>query len=405
MKSSSTSLVYENLCKLFDVFQVFLRLGLTSFGGPIAHLGYFQTEFVIRRQWIDEKFFADLVALCQFLPGPTSSQVGFSLGILRAGLSGGCAAWLGFTLPSVLIMISFAYGATFIQKYIGLGIFHGLKIVAIAIVAQAVVGMSRTLCPDWIRAGIALTATILAINLSDSSGQILIIALGALAGIMCCRSTPLEATGYLSGIPSKKTGAIALILFFLLLFSLPIFTHLLQSHTLAVINAFFRSGALVFGGGHVVLPVLQTEVVQTGLIDRNVFLSGYGAAQAIPGPLFSFASYLGILMIDPPNGLAGGIICLISLFLPGILLLVGFLPFWDNLRKHIRIQSAMRGVGASVVGILAAALYTPLWTTTIYTACDAVVVLICFILLTILKLPAWSVVIMSALGGMILPGL
>ena len=294
-----------------EVFLVFLKLGLTSFGGPIAHLGYFQNEFVGRRKWLDEQAFADLVALCQFLPGPASSQVGFALGLMRGGFLGGCAAWLGFTSPSAILLIVFAYFSGSIEGPIGMAILHGLKIVAVAVVAQAVWSMAKSLCPDRQRATIALGALLIVMGLSGTPGQIAAITLGAVSGLLFCRSEPAAKPGCLSFSLSPRAGVLSFVVFFLLLAGLPIAAVLSQSHIVEVISAFYRSGALVFGGGHVVLPLLQAEVVQTGWVDNNTFLNGYGAAQAVPGPLFTFAAYLGTVMHGQPNGVLGGLICLV----------------------------------------------------------------------------------------------
>jgi len=387
------------LTALFDIFLIFLKLGLTSFGGPIAHLGYFQNEFVLRRKWMDAQAFADLVALCQFLPGPASSQVGFSIGLSRGGLLGGCTAWLGFTLPSALLLVFFAYCASSMENLMGNGIIHGLKIVAVAIVAQAVWSMAKNLCPDRSRAIIAVIGLLIVIASADTAGQIVAISMGAIAGLVFCRSEPSVITGHLSFPMSKQAGIFSFAAFCALLVGLPILTAVFQSNTLSLIAAFYRAGALVFGGGHVVLPLLQAEFVKTGLVDNTVFLAGYGAAQAIPGPLFAFAAYLGAVMKTPPNGWLGAVICLIAIFLPGLLLLVGMLPFWDNFRRLAKAQAAMRGVNASVVGLLGAALYSPLWTSTIHGISDFALAFISFMLLTIWKIPSWIVVIFCAASG------
>ena len=392
----------NRLASFFDVFRVFMKLGLTSFGGPIAHLGYFQNEFVVRRKWLDGQAFADLVALCQFLPGPASSQVGFALGLSRGGFLGGCAAWLGFTLPSALAMIAFAHFSGCIEGTISTGILHGLKIVAVAVVAQAVWGMARTLCPDRQRSTIALLALFIVIGASGATRQIAAIALGGVAGLAFCRSEPSTIVGRLSPSLSRRTGVLACVAFFLLLAGLPVLAAFSLNHALALMDAFYRSGALVFGGGHVVLPLLQVEVVQTGWVDNNAFLAGYGAAQAMPGPLFTFAAYLGAVMKAQPNGLPGAMICLAALFLPGLLLLIGMLPFWDDFRRLATAQAAMRGVNAAVVGLLGAALYTPLWTSTIHQASDFSLALAGFVLLTVWKVPPWVIVIVSAGGAVLL---
>src|SRR4051812_1402829 len=304
-----------------EVFRAFLKLGVTSFGGPIAHLGYFRDELVLRRRWIDEAAYADLVALCQFLPGPASSQVGFSLGILRGGgLLGGLAAWAGFTLPSALLLLAFAFGANAFGGPIGSGILHGLKLVAVAVVAQAVWGMARTLAPDRERGSIALAAVLLVVFAGGTFGQIGAIVLGAIAGLWLCRGTPATTVGHLAFPICRKSGSLALVLFTVLLVLPPVLVQVSGSQAIALFDAFFRSGALVFGGGHVVLPLLRAEVVDPGWVTPDAFLAGYGAAQAVPGPLFTFAAYLGAVMRPAPHGVLGALIALIGIFLPGLLL-------------------------------------------------------------------------------------
>lgn len=383
---------FVRLSMFLEIFRAFLCFGFTSFGGPIAHLGYFQNEFVVRRKWLSEQAFADLVALCQFLPGPTSSQVGFALGMLRDGLLGGCAAWLGFTLPSALTLIIFAYCAGSIDGTIGFAILHGLKIVAVAIVAQAVWSMARKLCPDWQRIVVALIAAGIAIGLVGVYTQIAIIVLGAISGLVLCRTETATIRGQLAVSLSSRAGLVALTVFFALLVGLPIANNLFHNQALDLANVFYRVGALVFGGGHVVLPLLQNEVVQKGWVDSNRFLAGYGVAQAIPGPLFTFAAYLGVVMQAPPNGISGALICLIAIFLPGMLLLIGMLPFWDRFRRLASAEAAMRGLNAAVVGLLGAALYKPLWISTIYTVSDMLFVLVGIALLVVWKIPSWGVV-------------
>jgi chromate transporter len=379
-----------------EVFRAFLKLGLTSFGGPIAHLGYFRDELVTRRRWIDEAGFADLVALCQFLPGPASSQVGFSLGLLRGGPLGALAAWTAFTLPSALVLVLFAFGASAFGGPLGVALLHGLKIVAIAVVAQAVWGMARTLAPDRERAAIALVAALLVLFLPGSVGQVAAIAIGGVAGLWLCRGGPVPTTGHLSFPVSKTVGAVALALFFALLVLLPLLTSASGSHSIALLDSFYRSGALVFGGGHVVLPLLQAEVVPPNWVSTSGFLAGYGVAQAVPGPLFSFAAYLGAVMGPEPNGLAGATICLASIFLPGFLLLVGALPFWDAFRTRSIAQAAMRGTNAAVVGILGAALYSPVWTSAVLGPRDFALALTGFLLLAVWKAPPWIVAVLLA---------
>lgn len=374
------------------VFRIFLRLGLTSFGGPIAHIGYFRQEFVQRRQWLSESAFADLVGLSQFLPGPASSQVGFALGLSRAGLAGGLAAWTGFTLPSAILLLALAHFAERLTGPAGAAAIHGLKIVAVAVVAQAVWGMARTLTPDLRRAAIAVMAAIIIFLNSGASGQIIAIAAGALAGTIFCRDARMPPKTQMVCPVSNALGLGALAAFFSLLFGLPFLAARLHSRALAVFEAFYRSGALVFGGGHVVLPLLRDAVVAPGWISTNAFLAGYGAAQAVPGPLFTVAAYLGSVMNSPPNGIAGGLIALIAIFLPGLLILTGALPFWDRFRAKVGAQAVMRGVNAAVVGILAAALYDPLWKTSIGGWTDAALAFAGLLLLTLGKVPAWLVV-------------
>jgi chromate transporter len=385
-----------------EVFLAFLKLGLTSFGGPIAHLGYFRDELVVRRRWIDEAGYADLVALCQFLPGPASSQVGFALGLLRGGPLGALAAWTAFTLPSAILLVLFAYGASLFSGPVGEGLLHGLKVVAVAVVAQAVWGMARTLAPDRIRAGIAVVAAVVVIFATGSVGQIAAIVLGGLAGFWLCRDGAAASVGHLTFPVSRKVGAVALAAFFVLLIGLPLLASVAGSQALAYVDAFYRAGALVFGGGHVVLPLLEASVVQPGWVSESGFLAGYGAAQAIPGPLFTFAAYLGTVMGPAPNGIAGAVICLVAIFLPAVLLVVGTLPFWDDFRTRAPAQSAMRGTNAAVVGILGAALYDPLWTSAILSPYDFALALAGFVLLTVWKTPPWAVVVLTALGGIAL---
>ena len=381
-----------------EVFLAFLRLGLTAFGGPIAHLGYFREEFVRRRRWLDEAAYADLVALCQFLPGPASSQVGFSLGLLRGGgLAGGLAAWTAFTLPSALLLVAFAYGADALGGPVGTGIVHGLKLVAVAVVAQAVWGMARSLAPDIPRAAIAGAALVLTTMLAGSAGQVAAIALGAVAGLGLCRQAPGTAGGH-PGFPvSRRAGAVALGLFGAVLVVPPLLAGMLHSQGLAVFEAFSRSGALVFGGGHVMLPLLRTALVETGWVSPDAFLAGYGAAQAVPGPLFTLAAYLGAVLAPAPNGLAGAAIALVAVFLPGLLLVYGALPFWTALRARPAAQAAMRGANAAVVGILAAALYDPLWTGAVGGPRDVAIVAGAVALLTAGAAPPWIVVALTAL--------
>jgi chromate transporter len=386
----------------FEVLRVFFKLGVSSFGGPIAHIGYFREEFVVRRRWLDEQAFVDLVALCQFLPGPASSQTGFSIGLIRAGYAGALAAWTGFTLPSAIIMVLFAYGAGAVGGSLGTGLLHGLKLVAVAIVAQAVWGMARTLCPDRQRASIAALSALIILFSISSIAQIGAIALGGILGLWLCRGAPPPAEGHIHMPVSRRAGLVALTAFFVLLAGLPIAQHLTHSSGVARFDAFYRSGALVFGGGHVVLPLLREAFVTPGWVSDDTFLAGYGAAQAVPGPLFTFAAYLGFVVQPSPHGLPGAALGLFGIFLPGMLILVGALPFWDSFRKRESAQAVMRGVNAAVVGLLGAALYNPLWTTSVKTPGDFGIALVGFVLLTAWRAPPLVVVIVSALGGMAL---
>lgn len=380
-----------------EVFGAFLSLGLTSFGGPIAHLGYFRDALVLRRRWLDEKAYADLVALCQFLPGPASSQVGFALGYMRAGPLGAAAAWTAFTLPSAFLLFAFALFASALDNPLGQGLLHGLKIVAVAVVAQAVWGMARSLCPDRERAGIALAALVLVTVSASAFAQIGAIAIGALLGWLLCRGKAGGDGAVVAFGLSKRAGITCLILFAILLLGLPLVAPMAQG--LSVFDTFYRAGALVFGGGHVVLPLLEAGVVEPGWVTRDAFLAGYGAAQAVPGPLFTFAAYLGAVLEPTPNGLAGAAIALIAVFLPGFLLLLGVAPFWDRFRQFDAAQAAMMGTNAAVVGILGAALYDPLWTTAILAPADFAVAAVGFILLSIWKAPPWVVVALCAVSG------
>jgi len=385
-----------------EVLLAFSKLGVSSFGGPIAHIGYFREEFVVRRRWLDEHAFADLVGLCQFLPGPASSQVGFSVGLMRAGYLGGLAAWVGFTLPPAVALVLFAYGAGTLEGPLGIGLLHGLKLVAVAIVAQAVWGMARTLCPDRERASIAVVATLVILISASSVAQISTIVLGGAAGLWLCRGARQASTGHVSVPISRPVGLAALAGFFLLLVGLPVLRNLGASQGIALFEAFYRSGALVFGGGHVVLPLLREAVVVPGWVSDDLFLAGYGAAQAVPGPLFTFAAYLGAVARPSPNGLAGAALSLVAIFLPGVLVLVGTLPFWDAFRRRMSAQAIMRGVNAAVVGLLGAALYNPVWASSVKTPADFGLALVGFALLAVWRAPPLLVVVSSALGGVAL---
>lgn len=384
------------------VFLIFLRLGLTSFGGPIAHLGYFRDEFVVRRQWLSERSYADLVALCQFLPGPASSQVGIALGLSRSGYRGALAAWLGFTLPSAIALIFFALGIASYGDAMPAGVLHGLKVVAVAVVAQAVWGMARNLCPDAPRISIMAAATCFVLLVPSAWGQVSVIILAAIVGLLLFKPQQGEAHDPLPISVRRRVGLFWLALFFALLLGLPLLTAVFPNHTLAMVDAFYRSGSLVFGGGHVVLPLLQAEVVPTDWVDNDAFLAGYGAAQAVPGPLFTFAAFLGASMNQAPTGWLGGLICLLAIFAPSFLLVVGALPFWEHLRRNLRTQAALLGINAAVVGLLLAALYQPVWTSAIDGPKDFGLALVALVALMFWKLPPWLVVLGSGvLGGVL----
>jgi len=384
-----------------EVLGVATRLGLTSFGGPVAHLGYFRDEYVRHRRWITEDAYADIVALCQLLPGPTSSQVGVAIGILRAGLPGAIAAWLGFTLPSAILLVAFAVG---LQR-LGVtdaGWLHGLKIAAVAVVANAVWGMARSLAPDRERATIAIVSAIVVLAWSGAPGQVLVIVLAGLIGSRLFSGASGDARGSLPPVIGRRTAIAAMILFFALLGGLPILRQVVTNPALVLFDSFFRVGSLVFGGGHVVLPLLQAEVVPPGWVTNEEFVAGYGAAQAVPGPLFTFAAYLGAVRHESPNGIAGAALALVAIFLPTVLMVVGALPFLRALRARAGFQAALRGINAAVVGLLLAALYHPVWTSAIRTPADFALALAAFALLALWNAPAWLVVVIAALGGAVL---
>jgi len=384
------------------VFLVFLRLGLTSFGGPIAHLGYFREEFVARRQWLSERSYADLVALCQFLPGPASSQVGIGLGLSRAGFSGAVAAWAGFTLPSAIIMVLFAQGMSVWGNAFPSGLLHGLKIVAVAVVAQAVWGMARNLCTDVSRVTISAFSACAALLWPNVGGQIGVIVCGAVIGLMLFKPVQNQASESLPISVSRKVGLMSLMLFFSLLIGLPLLIQVWPSQVLAMVNAFYRAGSLVFGGGHVVLPLLQAATVSNGWVANDTFLAGYGLAQAVPGPLSTFAAFLGASMHVQPSGWVGATAGLIAIFAPSFLLVIGVLPFWEQLRHSFRTQAALAGVNSGVVGLLLAALYHPVWTSAILNPQDFGLALIALVALMFWKVPPWLVVLVSGLLGWLL---
>ncbi|KAF6570146.1 chromate transporter [Paenibacillus sp. SEL3] len=397
METNKQEPLRGQLATLLQVLMVSAKLGLTSFGGPIAHIGYFHDEYIRRRKWMDEASYADLVALCQFLPGPSSSQVGIGIGVVRAGLLGGLAAWIGFTLPSFLVLVAFAF---LLQGYdiASAGWIHGLKIVAVAIVAHAILGMGQKLTPDRDRATIAVISAVITLSWHTAYSQILIIVTAGVIGLWLFRKQEAEITSNLQIAISRTFAVCSLIVFVAMLVALPLLRSSEEVGWLTLFDSFFRSGSLVFGGGHVVLPLLEREVVPTGWVSRENFLAGYGATQAVPGPLFTFAGYLGAMAW----GLPGAMIATLAIFLPAFLLVVGVLPFWNKLRNSPKIQRALVGVNAAVVGILLAALYDPLWTTAILKPIDFALAVILFVMLVFWKLPPWVVVLVGATGGMLL---
>jgi chromate transporter len=386
-----------------EVFRAFLALGLTSFGGPVAHLGYFHEAFVVRRKWIGEAAYADLVALCQFLPGPASSQVGMAIGLGRAGYAGMLAAWMAFTLPSAILLVAFAWGASAIDPEAG-GWIEGLKAAAVAVVAQAVIAMASSLAPDRERATVAVAAMIVAMLLPTASGQVLAIAAGGLAGLVWLRpSLPQIARHEALAVPvGKATAIVFLAIFAVLLVALPLLVSWTANPVIVMIDSFYRTGSLVFGGGHVVLPLLEAEVVETGRVGEQAFLAGYGAAQAVPGPLFAFAAYLGAVYIGAPSGLAGAAIALLAIYLPSVLLIVGALPFWEGLRSAPLARRALLGVNAAVVGLLAAALYDPVFTAGVTSGRAMAIAAASFVALAAWKAPPWAVVVAAGIAGFLI---
>ena len=382
-----------------EVLLIFLKLGLTSFGGPVAHLGYFRREFVVRRAWLDDRAYAELVALCQFLPGPASSQVGFAVGLMRAGYLGGLAAWAGFTLPSAAAMTLFAYGEGALKGPVGDGLLHGLKLVAVAIVAQAVIGMAQSLCPDRARATIAVLSLIVMAFAPAGWAQIAIILLGALAGLIVCRQGG-DAAGAAAEAPISRRMGIVFAGLYAVLLALSFVPA--GASVAALVAAFYRSGALVFGGGHVVLPLLRAAVVDPGWVSDSAFLSGYGAAQAVPGPLFTFAAYLGAVASVAPGGVAGAALALVAIFAPGLLLLMAALPFWNGLRARGDVRAAMAGVNAAVVGLLASALYNPVWTSAVRGPTDFAIAAAGFVALIVWRAPPLLVVVATAAAAVAL---
>ncbi|MEH7444614.1 chromate efflux transporter [Bacillus sp. JJ1122] len=396
MKLAQTS-EKRSKSSLLEILLVSTRLGLTSFGGPVAHLGYFHEEYVRRRKWMDEKSYADLVALCQFLPGPASSQVGIGVGLMRGGLLGGLLSFTGFTLPSVLALIVFAL---ILQGFdiADAGWIHGLKIVAVAVVAHAVLGMAQKLTPDLPRKTIALFALAATLLWQTAFTQVIVIIISGILGFFILKSPTAKDDSRMNFPISKGVGFVSLGLFFALLILLPVLRESTSLNWIAMFDSFYRSGSLVFGGGHVVLPLLEREFVPTGWLSEEAFLAGYGAAQAVPGPLFTFAAYIGAVI----NGWKGGLLATAAIFLPAFLLILGTLPFWDTLRRNSKISTALMGVNAAVVGILIAAFYQPIWTSSILAPIDFVFAAILFSMLVYWKLPPWVIVVTGAVGGLLL---
>lgn len=384
----------------WQILIIFLRLGLTSFGGPVAHLGYFREEFVVRRHWLSAQRYADLVALCQFLPGPASSQVGMALGLVQGGYRGALAAWCGFTLPSAMILILFAAGLTHWQNHVPAGVLHGLKVVAVAVVAQAVWGMAGQFCRDKRHISLMLMATTISLLWPSVLAQMVIILVAAGTGYVLFRTTPSTGWDPDGNRLSHRHGVIWLLLFVVLLVSLPILATVSSGPVIQLLDIFYRTGALVFGGGHVVLPLLQAEVVPAGLVSNETFLAGYGATQAVPGPLFTFAAFLGASV--PDLGWFGGVVALTAIFLPSFLLVAGVLPFWERLRRFAPVQAALSGINAAVVGILLAALYQPVWTSAVQHAADFVLALLALMALMVWRISPWLVVIGCGVGGWVI---
>ena len=387
------------------MFTTFLRLGSTSFGGPIAHLGYFDAEFVRRRKWLDEDTFAQIVALCQFLPGPASSQVGIIIGSIRGGALGAALAWIGFTLPSAIALTAFALGIARIPGAAHAPWIHGLLIAAVAVVAVAVSSMYRSLCPDASRKTVAFVAAAVVLFLAPSGFvQLAVIVLGAVYGRFFAKPQKKTTTA-IPAAGNRISAAICAVAFLGLLIGLPIAQRLLGNGPLKAFSAFYESGALVFGGGHVVLPLLQARVVAPGWIGTDAFLAGYGAAQAVPGPLFAFAAYLGAAMHGPMSGIGGAALALLAIYLPSFLLIAAILPFWNDLIRNPAIVGALQGVNAAVVGILLAALYRPVWVSAIHAPADAALAFLAFMLLDVRKTRPWLVVLLSALAAQVLQGI
>jgi len=389
------------MANVFEIFIVFLKLGMTSFGGPVAHIGYFHDEFVVKRKWLSDHSYADLVALCQFLPGPASSQVGISIGLSRAGYLGAVAAWLGFTLPSAILLILFGLGVSSFPHELSHSLLHGLKIVAVSVVALAIWQMAVKLCPDKKRASIAILAALIVVMLNSAWAQIGVIILGGICGWLFLKSTTELPHSPVKFPISKKAGVAFLTVFFGLLLILPMAARNSDLQAVRYFDSFFRAGSLVFGGGHVVLPLLQSEVIPAGWVTKETFMAGYGAAQAVPGPLFTFSAYIGAASQAEPSGWLGAVICLFAAFVPSFLLIFGALPFWEQLRSYEKVRNSLLGINAAVVGLLAAAFYNPVWTSAIFSVKDFMLALGAFLLLAFAKAPAWAVVLLSAVVGLV----
>ncbi|MCW7469522.1 chromate efflux transporter [Leptospira kanakyensis] len=387
--------------KYLEVFFTAFKLGCTSFGGPIAHLSYFHDEYVTKKKWISAEAYADLVALCQFLPGPASSQVGMGIGLSRAGIFGAILSWIGFTLPSAIILILFALGMSEAKDMTNKNWLHGLKVVAVAVVAQAILGMGKKLCPDKERITIAIITSVILLFFSSALFQVLVLVGAGFFGVFFLKSSPnLPEEPLHKG--NKNIGLLFLILFFVLLFFLPFLREIYPDQKIKLFDSFYRAGALVFGGGHVVLPLLQAEVVPSGWVNNDLFLAGYGMSNAIPGPLFAFSGYLGATSEIEPNAWSGAIICLVAAFLPSFLLIIGVLPFWENLKKNPNIRKSISGINAAVVGILLAALYQPVWTNAVFSGKDFALVASGFLLLEYWKIPSWAVVLVTVIVSLFL---
>ncbi|MGB6103053.1 MAG: chromate efflux transporter [Pusillimonas sp.] len=402
MKPLATHNLSMKPASAWKVFLIFLRLGLTSFGGPVAHLGYFREEFVSRRRWLSDHSYTDLVALCQFLPGPASSQVGLALGLSRAGYTGALAAWVGFTLPSAIVLILFALGISAWGEAVPSGILQGLKIAAVAVVAQAVWGMARSLCTGVLRATIMAIVSCIVLAWPGVSSQVGVIIAAGFIGLFLFKPNEDLMHEPLDISVNRRTGALFLAICAALLLVLPLLVQIWPIQALSMFDVFYRAGSLVFGGGHVILPLLQTEVVPNGWVANETFLAGYGAAQAVPGPLFTFAAFLGASMTLPPNGWLGGLLCLVAIFVPSFLIVAGALPFWEQLRSNRRMRAALSGINAAVVGLLLAALYDPVWTSAIHRPTDFGLALMAFVALMFWRLPPWLVVLGCGLGGWLL---